>query len=490
MAPACTASASPALWRSGPCRIVVLSVSLRPEPASARDGGSLTARLAFALALIFGLGGLGIALAAFAYGREAAQRSYDRLLTGAANQIARSITLRDGAVTLELPVSAFELLSLAPEDRVVYAVYDASGALVTGYDSLRPVRGDAAFFDATFTGEPIRVARVQRLFAERGYTGGVEVLVGQTLRARNDLAAQITRNALIAAGVAGLIMCALAVFAVRMALNPVSRIEAALRARTPQDLSPLEVAAPREVASLVEAVNRFMARLDRQMDGMRTLIADASHQLRTPIAAVRAQAELAAEETDPDRLRAIAERIYTRSVTLSRLTEQLLNHALIIHRADAAPLELLDLRTVVIRAVDEVDQAAFAEPARLRLDVPEEPVCCEGDALSLVEAVKNLIGNALRHGVEPVSVLTASDAREACIAVRDAGAGIPEALWADASTRYARDAGVSPTSAGLGLAIVRAVALAHKGRLAFRRLEPCGFEVAIFVPLARDKREP
>ena len=100
-----------------------------------------------------------------------------------------------------------------------------------------------------------------------------------------------------------------------------------------------------EIGSLVAALNRFMGRLDRQIGVMRNLIADASHQLRTPIAALRAQAELAFDEPDPDRLRRIVGRIHARSLTLSRLTDQLLNHALIIHRADSEPLQPVDLRT-------------------------------------------------------------------------------------------------------------------------------------------------
>jgi two-component system sensor histidine kinase TctE len=446
---------------------------------------SLTARLGVALALFLLVGGLVVAGAAFSYGHAAAQRAYDRLLTGAASQIAGAVTLRGGAVVVDLPVSAFELLALAPDDRIIYAVFDFEGRLVTGYDIPPPPRADA-FYTGAFTGEPARFAAVRRVFAERGFSGPVEVVVGQTTRARDALAAEITRNALIVMGVAGLMMSALAVFSVRSALEPLRRVEAALAARAPRELSPLDLPVPREIGHLVRAMNQFMARTDRQVRATRTLIADASHQIRTPIAALRAQAELAAEETDPARQRAIVARIHDRAVNLGRLTDQMLNRALIIHRADAVPRERLDLRTVAIRAVEESEHDLLASPEDLRLDLPENPVWCDGDALSLVEACKNLIVNAFRYGARPVALSVRPEAEGATIAVQDRGAGIPEADWPRAAERYARQSGVSPTSAGLGLSIVEAVARAHGGALRFGRPRGGGFEAMICLPTTEE----
>ena len=117
---------------------------------------SLTARLATALALLLVVGAAIVAVLAFAYGRSAAQRTYDRLLIGAARQIADATTLGDGRVMVNLPVSAFELLALAPEDRVVYAVFAPDGEIVTGYPLPRPASGADTFYSADITGEPAR----------------------------------------------------------------------------------------------------------------------------------------------------------------------------------------------------------------------------------------------------------------------------------------------------------------------------------------------
>lgn len=437
---------------------------------------SLALRLAVSVALVLLVGGTAVALAAFAYGRQAAQQAFDRLLIGAADQIAGSVTVRAGTVSVDIPASAFELLSLAPDDRVIYAVFDPAGRLVTGYGEVK--RPAERFATGTFAGETVRLTRVSRTFSERDFSGEVEVVVGQTTRARDALARDITRSALLVVGLLGLLMVGLAAFSIRSALAPLRRVEAGLAVREARDLTPLDVAVPPEIGQLVATINRFMARQARQFEIMRNLIADASHQLRTPVAAIRAQAELAADEPDSERQRGIIARIRDRSVGLGRLTDQLLSHALIIHRADAAPHTTIDLRTVAIAIVDETD---FEDDA-LCLDLPDDPVLCRGDALSLGEACKNLVNNALRHGMPPVTVAVRREGARAVIAVADRGPGMPEHLWEGASRRFDRTGGVTPQSASIGLSIVAAVAAAHKGELRFGRGPAGTFEAALVLP--------
>jgi two-component system sensor histidine kinase TctE len=447
------------------------------EQGKARRTASLTLRLALSVALVLLAGGTAVALAAFAYGRQAAQQAYDRLLIGAADQIAGSVSVRDGAVSVDIPASAFELLSLAPDDRVLYAVFDPEGRLVTGYPGVEIPA--ARFASGAFAGEPVRLTRVSRPFSERDFAGEVVVVVGQTTRAREALAHEITRSALLLAGLLGLAMAGLGAFAIRSALAPLRRVERSLAARDSRDLTPLDVAVPPEIERLVATINGFIARQARQFEIMRNLIADASHQLRTPVAAMRAQAELAADEPDPARQRGIIARIHDRAVGLSRLTDQLLNHALVIHRADAVPHAAVDLRTVAIGIVEETD----AED--LRLDLPEDPVTCRGDALSLGEAGKNLVNNALRHGAPPVTLEVRAEGAQAVLAVCDRGPGMPEALWEGAAARFDRTGAVTPQSAGIGLAIVAAVAVAHRGELRFGRSPAGEFEAALVLPAER-----
>ncbi len=448
---------------------------------------SIQGRLIAAMALILVVGAGVIAVAAQRYGRQAADEAYDRLLTGAALQISERIVVADGGLQVDLPISAFELLSLAHEDRIYYRIVGPDGGTLTGYDKLplppraSPKAGTTLYSTAMF-GAPVRAVAVDRLLAERSISGKISVIVAQTMAARTTLARDITAKAIILIALAGAASMAIVLFAVRVSLKPLERIEKDLQQRDPRDLSPLHVSTPREMQTVVSAINDFMHRLRSRMDMMQSFIADAAHQLRTPLTAIRAQAEMATDETDPGRVRQIAKRIHKRARGMSRLADQLLSHALIIHRADAVPLAIVDLRKIALQVASETD---FDDGHRnsLRLDLPDESVSVRGDAVSLAEAVKNLVNNARRHGVPPIKIAVENGGDKAAIAVTDGGAGIPEVLWDKVGERFLRSGGTPADSAGVGLAIVSAVADAHGGALVFTRADQ-GFRAALQLPLA------
>lgn len=146
------------------------------------------------MAVVLAAGAVAVAFAALAYGRAAARQSYDRLIVGAANEIAGAVRVRSGEILVDIPASTFELLSLAPDDRVLYAVYGPDGALVTGYPIANRPRHGPGFAEIDFASETARVASVPRRFSERDFTGTVEIMVAQTTRARDALAAEIARG--------------------------------------------------------------------------------------------------------------------------------------------------------------------------------------------------------------------------------------------------------------------------------------------------------
>jgi two-component system sensor histidine kinase TctE len=432
-----------------------------------------------------------LSIAAFAYGRAAARETYDRLLVGAASDIAASVRVEGGAeggrVVVDLPVSAFQLLALAQDDRIAYQVRDIDGSLLTGHADLPAPPPGADFYDAPFRGEQARYLRLSRRFAERSLSGQVEVIVGQTLRARRDLAYDITRKALYGLAVGGVAMLLLTVLVVRSALRPLDRLAQQMARRDPLDLTRLDTPVPRELAPFVQAINGFMGRLQGQFDAMRNLISDTAHQLRTPVAALRAQADLALSEPDPERRTRLTERIHRRSVSLGRLLDQMLSNALVVHRTGSVRREAVDLREVALDLVEAGDHRMIAPGVPVTLEIGEDPVMVLGDALSLREAAKNLLSNALHHGAAPVTVGASAEDRQHLLWVRDAGDGLPETVLGEVGHRFVRSAAAAGQTSGLGLAISTSVAEAYGGHLALaRRVD--GFRAALVLPPLEDPR--
>ncbi len=442
---------------------------------------ALATRVLWAVLTILVLGGVLVAASTWWNGRQAARQSYDRILLGAANDIAESIRIQNGAPLVVLPVSAFELLAQAPEDRIHYEVRGPGGTRITGIDTETRIAARPGFFDATLNGEPARFVQVTRRFVERDFSGPVDVIVGQTLRARKAMTAALTRDALWPMALAGLALVAIAWAVVRRALRPLDAITADLAGRDPHDLTAIPIDdLPRELQVPLGALNRFMARLDGQFDAMRNLISDTAHQLRTPVAAIRVQAEAAQAESDrPSRA---LDRLLGRTRSLGTLLDQLLSRALVVHRTDSAPRRVVDLREIALEMIERDDHPGLS----IRLEIGEDPVTVRADAFSLGEAGRNLLGNAVRHGQSPITIGADRIGPEARLWVRDSGPGPAPAVRDRLGTRFNRSAGSGETSAGIGLSIVHAVAAAFGGRLDMTADET-GFTIALVLPGEEDR---
>ncbi|WP_424990447.1 sensor histidine kinase [Fluviibacterium sp. S390] len=450
--------------------------------------GSLLARVMLGVLSLLVVGGVVVTFAAFAYGRNAARQAYDQILVGAANDIAGSVNIVAGAPLVNMPVSAFGLLALASEDRITYAVRGAGGALLTGHADAPAAAGEVGpapvFFDAPLHGDPARFVTVVRRFSERDFSGSVHVTVGQTLRARNEMALGLTRGAVLVMSGIGLVLILGAFLVIRSAMRPLDRMARELSARDPYDLTPMPADGPAEVAVMVGSMNRFMGRLDRQVGAMKHLISDTAHQLRTPVAAIRAQAELALED-DPEHLPQRLDRLVKRTRSLGNLLDQMLARALVIHRADNAPPEPVDLRDVALQVLEGRDHEVLAPEAEVELVIGDRAIMVLGDEISLCEAVKNLLANALRHGQSPVRLGVSRAGDTAEIWVEDAGDGPPPEVLDRIGGRFERSAASKGNSAGLGLSIVRAVAEAFGGRVTLGA-GPAGqgFRITLVLPWA------
>jgi two-component system sensor histidine kinase TctE len=448
---------------------------------------SLFARLIALISLVLMVGAAALTTAAWYYARTAANEAYDRLLVGAAYQMAEAINVQGGALTVELPVSAFELLARSERDRIYYRLVDPRGRTLTGYGELAVPDSDVPVFatpdveDGRFKGAAVRVTKVSRYFSDPSVQGRVDVVVAQTTEARTALARELTLRAVVLI----VAMCVLAlggaVFAIRYALRPIGRVGAALRNRDPHDLTLITVSTPRELRPFVSATNEFISRLRDRMDLMQQFIADAAHQIRTPLTALKAQVQLMSRQSmTPQGLQHLT-RVQERLDHLSRLASQLLSHAMVNHRAGAVPFESVNLVEVIRRAIRETVPDTLDRDVLTSLELPSTPITIEGDAISLREAIKNVIDNAVRHGAPTQLTLRVSQQGQmAEIEVEDDGPGIPTELWSKVTQRFGSP---SPGGSGLGLSIAADVLTAHGGSMSFRARAESGFAVLIHLPV-------
>jgi len=462
------------------------------EPARAAAGrrDSIRKTLLIYLGALSLIGAALLFLAARSYGRAAADRSYDHLLISSALSIADSVALVDGQWQVDLPYAALDLLAMAPEDRVFYRVSSREGQAITGYADLpappsAPRDGEPRLFDAMYRGENTRFVAVSRWVAGPASQGQAIVQVGQTRRAREALADDMVLRALVAIVALSLAALALVWIGVYRALRPLQRLERELSEREPSDLRPLAREVPAELDQTVESLNRFMGRLAASNETLRAFMGEAAHQMRTPLAALRAQAQLALDEDDPAEQRRSLETIERNASHMSRLLNQLLSDASAIHRANLQRFETVDLAELLHQAIFEAVPQAGPRP-ELHLAATSEAVRVRGDALLLREAIKNLIDNALKHGRAPlqIALTTSGDtaAPTAVLTIADHGPGIAAADAETVFERFARGRDAAAGGAGLGLAIVKRIVESHDGAIDLSNRVGGGLVVTLRLP--------
>jgi two-component system sensor histidine kinase TctE len=447
--------------------------------------------------LLLGLGGVlvvlgtGFFFVVADYAERAADRAYDRLLAAAALAIADTAHLDDGQVTVDLPYAALAILAMARRDRVFYRITAPKGALVTGYPDLAadlPAAGAAepSYADARYRDAAVRLVSLGRLLAGSEAGGWVTIVVAQTREERDALAREILVNAFAPIALTVLAGALLIWLGVGRALAPLAQLERLIRDRGPTDLALIDTPAPVEVAQLVGALNRFMTRLDASLRATRSFLADAAHQLRTPLASLRAQAELAADETDPVALRAQVAKIRRNAALTSQLTNQLLSDAMVTHRAMSGAREQVDLKALVREVAARAQAVAEEVPIRADFSRLDGPAVVEGDPVALREALTNLVDNAVKYGgaAGPVEIRLEDGAGTLRLEVLDRGPGIPLAERAAVLERFGRGSTAKGTiGSGLGLAIANAVAATHGGGLSL--LDRPGGGLLVRLDLAR-----
>ncbi|MFO1150500.1 MAG: sensor histidine kinase N-terminal domain-containing protein [Alsobacter sp.] len=413
------------------------------------------------------------ALSTWSSYRDAAQTAElvaDTALLGSARSIAERIEQNDGVVEAVIPPSALERIATGQHDRVVYKVFWPGGDLLAGYpDVPEPPRRnpglDPVWYDATFRGQAIRAVAIGQPVAGRA-DGFAVVIVGETRMGQDDLARGLWHGTLGRDGLMVLLTGLMVLVGLRQGLRPILRIRNEVRARPAGSLDRLErQQVQSEFRPLVDALNASIDTVERQVQRRYGLIADAAHQLRTPLAVLITQAEVGLRASRPGRKQEALDAVKATAAEMGRLTDQLLILARVENVAVATPLVRVDLRDVVRRVVTSQAARALDEQVTLAFDEPSTPVTVTGDAALLGEMVSNLLDNAIRHGGPRQEVTLGISASDAVVRleVADEGPGIP---WEHRKTvfdRFFRIDGTAAEGSGLGLAIVAEIVKAHGG---------------------------
>lgn len=432
---------------------------------------------------------------------DAANRAYDRSLAASLKNIAESIHATAGNITVDIPYSALDIFEEGVQERVFYSVIGPAGTVITGYDDL-PFPGlkgegeEPKIVDSIYRNQPVRLGALSKRLYDPELAGGdaVTVLFAETTEARTRLASSLFVDSLrpqLLLITAGLF---LVVIVVRNAFRPLLDLREAIRQRSGEDLTPVPAShVPNELLPLVDAINFHMARLARLLEARRRFLADAAHQIRTPLTVLGTQAEYGSRQNDPDEMR----RTFGSLIDTIRGTRRMANQMLTLARAEPAngliqEFECLDFAELVRDIAGELASLALKKNIDLSFEGAPHGAFVNGNATMLREMVSNLIDNALRYTPENghVSVELEQTAEIVRLRVVDDGPGIPEAERDKVFQRFYRILGRGDADgSGLGLAIVREICWAHRGRIRLgdgnEGRDGRGLTAEVLLPLAQ-----
>lgn len=416
----------------------------------------------------------------------------DRALTDTAVALAQIVEMQDGHATLPISAQTARALQADLVDRTFFAVGDDQGRLLGGNAALLAMAPALAlnqwhFFEPVLAGVPVRAAA--HAVACGPAPQACTILVAETLGKRNAAKLAVLLAALLGALVLALPMASLAIVAVNRGLRPLRQAAAEVGSRTPDRLEPIDTReVPREVFAFVQALNGLFGRLREAAAAQRAFIADAAHQLRTPLSVLRVEAAQALTSPHPAALDPTLQRLHAAAERGARLAQQLL----VLARAEGAtlaptlPMQRVDLCRLAAEAGDRWLQPSLLAGQDLGFDLT--PAWADGDAVLLAEMLGNLAHNAIEHAGPGarITIRTAVHDGRAQLCVEDDGVGLAADELASVWQRFRRGRNAGGAGSGLGLAIVRDIAQLHGATASLAAGElGRGLRVCIDFPPAR-----
>ncbi|MDD5175144.1 MAG: sensor histidine kinase [Sterolibacterium sp.] len=430
----------------------------------------LTARLGLALAVIGVFG----TIVAYTLGVKYANLAYDQALFDDVTTLAGQISVDEhGSTLLNLPTAALKWLLADEGEIVIFRVTDlrtrrivASNGDLGNFSDDPVVTGQPAYRDVRNGRQNLRVAYTRYVAAPNDVPLLVEI--GETTGKRDRMTRAIFAGTVLFMATMIAVAVGLVWRGVATALAPLKLLESEATQRSGTDLKPLDaVNAPEEVRGLIDAINRLMARVSSVMESQSHFIANAAHQLRTPLAGLRLQAQLASKTTQPETMRDSLAEVEASAARAAHLIDQIL----VLSRAEAAdPLvdsQIVDLGRISRQVIEQYLPLADQRRIDLGYEGGAGGLEVAGNEVLFTELLGNLVDNALRYGKEAghVTVETRKDGDEVLLMVSDDGAGFTDIDRDQVFQRFYRPDSSPQGGAGLGLAIVREIAERYSGHL-------------------------
>jgi two-component system sensor histidine kinase TctE len=391
---------------------------------------------------------------------EPATEAYDQALMDIGIALGAHVRVSEiegsAGYSFELPSGVEQVLRADRYDTIYYRIVSPGGGHIGGDPELpAPPGGRPA--DATFKDQKVHVVSLQVPCG----AALCNVLVAETTVKRSRLMREILLSSLLPQLLLAAATLVIVWFGVKRGLGPLARLSEEIKARSPRDLHPIDAAAaPEEARPLLAALNGLLEQVAEVSRNQQRFLANAAHQLRTPLAGLRAHTELALAQPLPDPVRAELDQVRQATIRTARLANQLLALARAEPGARGDPSQV-DLKAVVEGEADAWVHQALARDVDLGFELA--PGVVQGDALLLREALANLVHNAIEYSSRGGHVTVRTGARDdrAFVEVEDDGPGIPSAERGRVLERFYRVPGTPGTGSGLGLAIVREIAMGH-----------------------------
>ena len=325
----------------------------------------------------------------------------DRLLTASLNSIIDKFYTSNKDISLDLPYDTFSLLGAISEDKLFYKI-DYNDKFLTGYQKFPMVLKygnlrKPIFYDLIFENEKIRVAAIKHSIYVNGKKNLLFIKIGQTLNFQSSISSQITNNLLLIILIFMVLSIILVLLATRIALQPITLLANDLNKRKPNDLTLVKNNVPIELAPLILSLNSFVKKFRGVLRTTETFVAEAAHHIRTPLAIVKSESEIAFLKSKTKSNREHLRNIIRSIDETNRYTTQLLDNAMVLYRLEKLEKQNFSITKSLVHLINVFKPAADLKDINLRTTFNFKSKFIVTDKLLFETAIRNLIDNSIKY---------------------------------------------------------------------------------------------